>query len=359
MSQERVSTLELFFDLVFVFTITQIARLISAAQAPRDFGDAALILTISWWMYGGYAWLTNSVGTEGLARRLLLLTGMAAYFVMALSIPSASAADGLVFGITFAIVTIVHSTLFYNASPASARAILGIAPFNLGAAACVIAGGLSGHQSRPFWWLGAVALFLVATFRRREQRFSVNPSHFAERHGLIVIVAIGESVVALGNGVGHAPIAWPLLRVVVLGFALCAALWWTYFDGDDARGEEAELAADPASRNRLAILAYSYAHLGMLLGIVCIAAGLQDAIVRLGGPVSAMHAWVLGSGVTIYLASDKWFRWLLRIGSSYYRSGAGVLALAAAPLGWRVSSAAEIGALVTALVLMLVAERRA
>jgi low temperature requirement protein LtrA len=126
MSQERVSTLELFFDLVFVFTITQIARLISAAQAPRDFGDAALILTISWWMYGGYAWLTNSVGTEGLARRLLLLTGMAAYFVMALSIPSASAADGLVFGVTFAIVTIVHSTLFYNASPASARAILGI-----------------------------------------------------------------------------------------------------------------------------------------------------------------------------------------------------------------------------------------
>lgn len=358
MPQERVSTLELFFDLVFVFTITQIAKLMSAAQNTGDFASAGLILTIAWWMYGGYAWLTNSVGTDGFSRRMLLLVGMASYFVMALAIPAATAHDGLVFGIAFAIVTMVHATLFYNASPAAARAIRGIAPFNLTAAACVIAGGLLDPRFRSLWWLGAVAMFLIATFRRREQRFSVNPSHFAERHGLIIIVALGESVVSLGSGLGSAPIGWPLVRVVVLGFSLCAAIWWTHFDGDDTRGERALTAADPARKLRLAILAYSYAHLGMLFGIVCIAAGLHDAIASRGGAVSASHAWILGAGVAIYLASDKWFRWLLKIGSSRYRSAVGVIALAAAPLGWRVNSLSQIAVLVAALTVMLAAERR-
>jgi low temperature requirement protein LtrA len=355
--QARVSMLELFFDLVFVFTVTQIARLMSAAHGIGDFGSAFLILTIAWWMYGGYAWLTNNVGTDGFARRMLLLAGMASYFVMALAIPAAGAHDGVTFGVAFAIVTVVHATLFYNASPTSARAILGIAPYNLTAAACVIAAGLFDPRFRAFWWLGAVAMFLAATFLRREQRFSVNASHFAERHGLIIIVAIGESIVSLGSGLGPAPIGWPLVRVVVLGFALCAAIWWTYFDGDDTRGEHALKAAEPTRQLRLAILAYSYAHLGMLLGIVCIAAGLHDAIAELGGAVSVSHAWVLGAGVAIYLASDKWFRWLLRIGSSRYRSAAAVIALASAPLGWRVNSASQIAVLLAALVVMLAAER--
>src|SRR5262245_16022472 len=111
-SAQRVSTLELFFDLVFVFTITQVARLVSGAHGAGDLGSAALLLTIAWWMYGGYAWLTNNVGTEGVSLRLWMLLGMAAYLVMALSIPHAADRDALPFGVAFTVVTIVHAMLF-------------------------------------------------------------------------------------------------------------------------------------------------------------------------------------------------------------------------------------------------------
>src|SRR5262245_25967149 len=135
---DRVTTLELFFDLVFVFTVTQVARLVSGAHGAGDLGAAALILTIAWWMYAGYAWLTNNIGTSGLALRLLMLLGMAAYLVMALAIPRAAGEDCLVFGVAFTVVTLVHAALFLRATNSSARAILGIAPYNLTAAACTI-----------------------------------------------------------------------------------------------------------------------------------------------------------------------------------------------------------------------------
>lgn len=353
---QRVSTLELFFDLVFVFTITQIARLVSTAHSAGDIGRAALILTIGWWMYGGYAWLTNNVGTEGLLRRLQLLVGMAAYFVMALAIPQSAGRDGLAFGAAYFVVTTMHATLFYQSSTASAQAILEIAPYNFTAAILVVVAGLVDPSWRWLIWFAAVCAFPAATFSRRERRFQVNPSHFAERHGLVIIVAIGESVVSLGTGVGAVPVGWALIRVVLLGFALCAALWWTYFGGDDELGEKALTAAAPDQRLRLAILAYSYVHLGMLFGIVAIAAGLHDAIAALGTPISHFHAWTLAGGIGLYLASDKLFRYMLSIGTTRFRSAAAILALAAAPLGWMAGGAAEIAALVALLILMLTAE---
>src|SRR4030095_8131907 len=116
--------------------------------------------------------------------------------------------------------------------------------------------------------------------------FQVNAAHFAERHGLVIIVAIGESVVSLGSGIDEFPVGWPLIRIVTLGFALCAVIWWSYFDGDDVRGEEGlRHVPDGARRARVALFAYSYAHLGMIAGIVAVAAGLHDAIANLGGRI--------------------------------------------------------------------------
>jgi len=355
---ERVSTLELFFDLVFVFTVTQVARLVSGAHGAGDLGAAALILTVAWWMYAGYAWLTNNIGTTGLALRLLMLFGMAAYFVMALAIPRAGGDDGLVFGIAFTLVTIVHALLFKRATNSSARAILKIAPYNLAAAACTVGGAFLDPPIRWIGWAAAVAIFLAATAARRERGFQVNASHFAERHGLVIIVAIGESIVSLGSGIGEALVRWPLIRIVALGFALCAAIWWSYFDADDVRGEHALRTASADRRVRLALLAYSYAHLGMLAGIVAIAAGLHDAIAVLGAPMAASHAWVLAAGVALYLLSENWFRSLVGIGSSRTRLAAALLALVTAPLGAGLSSAGQIATLVAILIAMLVIEAR-
>jgi low temperature requirement protein LtrA len=281
---------------------------------------------------------------------------MAAYFVMALSIPHAATRDGLAFGVAFAVVTVVHAVLFTRASNSSARAILRIAPYNLVAAACTIGAAWLDPRWRWAGWLAAVIVFLLATFRRGERGFQVNAAHFAERHGLVIIVAIGESVVSLGSGIDEFAVRWPLIGIVTLGFALCAAVWWSYFDGDDVRGEHA-LDALPADRRaRLALFAYSYGHLGMVAGIVGIAAGLHDAIAQLGGRVGFSHAMVLAGGVTLYLLSDKWFRTLLRLGSSRFRSSAAMAALLTAPLGTHVSSAAQILTLVILVALALWAE---
>lgn len=355
---QRVSTLELFFDLVFVFTITQIARLVSTSHTVRDFASASLILMIVWWMYAGYAWLTSNVGTELALRRLLMLSGMAAYFIMALSIPHATTDDALPFGLAFMFVGIVHAIMFTKATNSSAAAIFRIMPFNFSAAGCVIAAAFLPVNYRWVGWLAAVLIFFGATFFGRERGFRLSPGHFAERHGLVIIVAIGESVVSLGTGIETNSVRWPLIRVVLLGFALCAAIWWTYFDRDDARAEHAFRAVPAERQARVGLIAYSYAHLGMVAGIVGIAAGLHETIARLGGPVPPNHALMLSCGVALYLLSDKWFRTVLGIGPSHYRGGAGVLALVAAPFGSRISSAMEVALLAGLLVAVLVAEAK-
>ena len=357
MPSDRVSTLELFFDLVFVFTITQVARLVAGAHGIASLGHAALILTIAWWMYAGYAWLTNNVGPNGFAIRILMLIGTGAYFVMALSIPRAESVDGLPFGVAFAIVTIVHAALFTKATNSSAIAIFRIAPYNFLAAACTIGAAWLDPAWRWTGWLAAVLVFVVATLHRREGGFRIRAAHFAERHGLVIIVAIGESVVSLGSGLEAATVRWPLIRVVTLGFALCAAIWWTYFDGDDERGERALAAAPEDERARLALFAYSYAHLGMVGGIVGIAAGLHEAIAHLGGMVSTFHAAMLAGGVSLYLLSDRWFRTSLAFGRSFGRSGGAVLALSAIPLGSMVSSSIEILALVVVVIGVILLDR--
>ena len=353
----RVSTLELFFDLVFVFTLTQVARLVSGAHGGGDLASAALILTIAFWMYGGYAWLTNNVGTDAVPVRLLLLVGTLAYFVMALAIPRAAGEDALTFGLAFTLVTAVHTVLFTRAANSSAAAILRVAPFNFAAAGCTIGSAFLPAGFRWIGWLAAVLIFLTATFVRRERGFRIGAAHFAERHGLVIIVAIGESIVSLGSSSEALSLRPSLLVVIALGFSICAALWWSYFDGDDARAEHALAAIAEDRRPRVAMLAYSYAHLIMIAGIVCIAAGLHDAIAAGGEAIGASHAWVLAAGVTLYLGGNKWFRTSLHVGPSKYRFVTGVLALAAAPLGSAMSSNAEIAVLLAILIAMLILER--
>jgi low temperature requirement protein LtrA len=282
---------------------------------------------------------------------------MCAYFVMALAIPRAPREDGLAFGLAFGVVTLIHTLLFLRVPQASWRLVSGFAPFNFAGAGLAIAAGLVDPRVRWILWLGAVAAFIAVTLRRGERRVSIGAAHFAERHGLVILIAIGESVVALGASINQTAIRWHLVKVVTLGFALCAALWWTYFDGDDIRGEHALGAADEERRARLGMLAYGYPHLGMIAGIVGVAVGLHDAMAAVGQPVSVGHAWMLAGGITLYLACNKLFRVMLAIGSSRWRSAAAVAALGAAPLGWRVSAPSEVAALVAILVAMLVLER--
>src|SRR4051794_30077262 len=207
--EARVSTLELFFDLVFVFTITQLTSVL--AHHPNGAGvlRVGLMLIVIWWMYGGYAWLTNVVAPDRIAYQLLLLGGMAAFLVISLAIPTAFAGGGIAFGVGYLVVVVIHSGLFSRSQAGeSGLAILRVAPLNVTAALSILAGGIAGGTARGILWGIAVAVIILPSLRPPDPRFEIAPGHFVERHGLVVIVALGESVVAGGVG-GRPPPPFP------------------------------------------------------------------------------------------------------------------------------------------------------
>jgi low temperature requirement protein LtrA len=358
---QRVSTLELFFDLVFVFTVTQLTTVLTDDLSWASLGQVMVMLALIWWMYGGYAWLTNSISTRGLRQRAILLGGMAGYFVLALAVPSAFHGSGLAFGVGYFIVTAVHASLFiWMASSQSSRAFLGIAPYNLFNATLVLVGGaLGGTAQAVLWTVAAVLEWSTPWVGNRESQsgFEIATGHFVERHGLVVIVAIGESVVAAGIGAAGLAVDAELMLAVVLGLLLSAGLWWAYFGADDDEQAERALADAPARRRPwIALEGFGIAHYFLLLGVVLAAAGIKKAIGHAYDPLETAQALVLGGGVALFLAADVGFRRVLGLGRSLHRAVAAVLALATVPLGSEITAVAQMAALVVVLAAALAGE---
>jgi low temperature requirement protein LtrA len=354
----RVSTLELFFDLVFVFTITQLTRVLASHPTARGLLQVALLLTVIWFMYGGYAWLTNAIAVDRLSRRLLLLGGMASYLVLALAIPRAFSGAGTAFGLAYLAVVLVHATLFLRSSSVSVvRGILRVAPVNVATALLVVLGGALGGSAEYVLLALAGAIQWLAPLVTARRGFSVSAAHFVERHGLVVLIAIGESVVAVGMGAEDLPIDLELVAVAVLGLALSACLWWAYFGGDDARAEEALGNATDESRSTLALVSFGYCHLLILLGIVAVAAALRQATGHAFDELALARALTLAGGVTAFLAGDALFRLALRIGRVRWRLAGAIGALATIPLGTSIDAAAQIAGLVALLVACFALER--
>jgi len=353
----RVSTLELFFDLVFVFTITQLTTVLVHEPTGRGLGQVALMLGVIWWMYGGYAWLTNFVAPDRANRRILLLGGMAAFLVLALSIPEAFGDSGAAFGIAYAAVICIHAGLFIRHSTGAALgAILVLARFNGAMALLVLVGGIVGGATQYVLW--AIACLVWVTPKIMDSGgFVVEPAHFVERHGLVIIVAIGESVVAIGIGAQGLPVDLGLVGVALLGLALSAGLWWSYFGGDDTRAERAMDAAEPSRRPQLAIDAFGYAHWLMLLGIVAVAAALKSVIGHASDTVGLAQALFLSGGLATFLLGDVIFRAVLRIGPGRWRGAAAAVALAAVPLGTEVAGVVQLAGLVLVLGAAIALER--
>ncbi len=343
-----MSTLELFFDLVFVFVITQLTGLLTAQPTGGGLARAALDLSLIWWMYGGYAWLTNAVALEGAARVLLLLSGMASYLALALSVPHAfdDRSAGLTFGIAYLLIVIVHAGLFTRAAGRGAQGILRIAPFNMVSALLVLAGGISGGTAQyVLWSLAAVVEWTTPLMVPPQAFFEIGPAHFVERHGLVVLIAIGESVFAIGVGAGGHRVSAGLVGMAVLGLALSGCLWWTYFGGDDRRAEQSlTRAAD--RRAQLALTAFGLWHLPLLLGIIGVAFGLERAVDDPYRAVPTAVAIGLGAGTATFLAGDVLFRRALGIYDNRWRLTAAIVAVASIPLATTVAPAAQVGALV-------------
>jgi low temperature requirement protein LtrA len=355
----RVSTLELFFDLVFVFTITQLTAVLVDHPNLDGVFQAVLMLGLIWWMYDGYAWLTNAVAPDRAGRRLLLLGGMASFLALALAIPDAFKSTGLAFGLAYVAVVLIHAGLFTRTgSEATLRALFRLAPFNLLSALVVLAGGIAGGDAQYVLWSLAFALEWVTPALIPLSSFMVGPAHFVERHGLVVIVAIGESIVAVGLGAAGLIIDIPLVAFAVLGLALSACLWWFYFSGDEERAEHALSAAPPERRPRLAVLAFGYWHMPILFGIVAIASTLKKATGHAFDALGHEQAIVLAVGVSVFLLGDAMFRRTLAIGRNANRLVTAVLAPATIPLGTELSAFWQLLALVVLLVAALAVDVR-
>jgi low temperature requirement protein LtrA len=341
----RVTTLELFFDLVFVFTITQLTTVLFRAPNGRGLVQVVEMLGVIWWMYGGYVWMTNAVRANTSARRLLLLGGMGGFFVLSLAIPTAFAGSGLAFGLAYLVVVLVHSILFTRATAVSAaRAILTLAPFNVSAALVVVAGGALGGRAQYVLW-GAAAVFEWLTPKIRGTKgFVIAAGHFVERHALVVIIAIGESIVAIGVGLRGAELGAGAILVAVLGLCVAYYLWWFYFAGDDERAEHVLARTPPAGQTRLALHSYGYAHIPMMLGIIVVAVGIHKVA---GHPFEQLHwgeAITLSGGVALYLAGHAAFLWVLGLRGVRHRLAGAAVVLAAVPLG-HLAAIAQLAAL--------------
>jgi low temperature requirement protein LtrA len=351
----RVSTLELFFDLVFVFAITQLTGILAEEMTVTGALRVLLVFGVLWWMYGGYVWLSNARTPARTPERLLMLVGMAGFLIMGLAIPHAFGRDGVALGLGYLIVVVIHAWLYQRVN----RNIARVAPFNLAAALLVIGAGLVQGQAAYGLWAAALAVQAFSPLLIRVRgRFAIQPSHFTERHGALVIIVFGESVVDIGIGAGGHAVTVSLALAAALGLALTAALWWTYFGADDdERAERAMTRADPAARPALALAAYFYSYIPMLLGIVALAAGVKQAIVHTEATLPAGPCLALACGVALFLTGNAAFRHVLRIGAQRSRTAAAAAALAASAVGVTWSVAAEIALLTAIVAAALVSDR--
>lgn len=332
--QAKVSTLELFFDLVFIFTLTQLTHVFIHHPAWTAVGQIALMFGVIWWMYGGYVWLTNEVSPTTSSRRLWLLLGMFGFLVLALAIPDAFHGTGLVFGIGYVLVTTVHTAMFFFSGGAGAHiAITRIGPLNALGAALVLAGGIAHGTVQYLCWTLAFALQVLTPYLIDANDFVVRTKHFCERHGLVIIVAIGESVISIGAGLSGQRLTFGLVANVALGLALAYVLWWAYFGSDDERGERALAALPSRDRSKVAVFAYSYALVLLLGGIIMTAAGINMSIAHGNESASLAAASALSGGVALYFLGQCCFRAALGLPRAWTRLAAAVAVCATIPVG--------------------------
>ena len=356
-----MSPLELFFDLVFVFTITQLTYSLAEHPDFEGLAQVALILGLVWWMYGGFAWLTNSVAPDRDSRRLLLLGGMACFMLIALAIPTAFEGDGDLFALAYFAVIVLHVGLFRRAwAESAARSILMTVRFNLAAATLVLIGSLvAGDTLEYACWALALLVVCSSIWLQDSTGFRIRSAHFVERHDVVMIVALGESVIVVGSGAADQPLTAQLLFVVLLGLGVAACLWWSYFSGPDDEAEGALDGFPEERRPAVALYAYYLAYLPLLLGIVAVAAGLKEAIAHPYDELPFGSALSLGGGAALFLLGEVAFRRALGLGHTPWRLVGAALALATVPLGTEGSALLQLAVLVPALALCLLGDRRA
>lgn len=331
---ERVTTLEIFFDLVFVFAVTQLASLVAHPGGLRDYGKAILVFASLYWMYSAYTWLTSNLPIRTTAQKQLMFVAMGGFFVMAISIPDVFGTRGIPFALGLLVVTAIHFYMFTTAPGDASRFIWKVARYNFGSAAFVLAAGfVNAPWDWPFW-IAATAILVAATLRQEEAGIEVSPSHFVERNGLLMIVALGESIVAVGLSTRDLELNVSRLALAIAALLLTTGLWGTYFDGDEERAEEVMHRSPSERQSRMALLGFGHAHMVMIIGVIIAAAGLEVGIEHPVSDTDYVGVWNVSVGLAVYLLGDSAYRHILRIGTYWSRFVGAAACLALVPVAY-------------------------
>jgi low temperature requirement protein LtrA len=353
-----VTPLELFFDLVFVLSFTQVTATMAEHSSWEGLGQGLLILAAVWWAWAAYGWLTNTIDPDENVNRLCMFAAMGAMLVVSLSIPEAFGDRGLLFGCSYFFVRAMQLLLYVRNTRREGdsynfEAILKLAPGLLLGSALLIVAGLLDGGARASVWIVAILIDWSTPLLFGSEGFHIHPGHFAERYGLIIIIALGESVLAIGT---EANLALSTSEVIaaLLGVTAVAALWWAYFDivaivaerrlTEAPQGEQAPLARD----------SYSYLHFPMIAGIVLLALGLKETFAETGEPLDTVPAIALCGGTALYMLGHIGFRYR-NVGTlNKHRAVATVALLALIPLALEADALVALAA-VSAVLAVLIA----
>lgn len=311
----RVTTFELFFDLVYVFAFTQVSHLVLETHSGRGMVQALTVLGLLWWTWTSYSWLANQSPADQGPLRIGMGIAMAAIFVATLAIPEAyhdlpgGLYGPLVLVVAYIAVRTVHASLYVVAAaddPGLRRqlvvtALVAILP----STALLFVGVAVGEPWQTWIWLGAFtldALLTLVTGRRGSWRLH-SPTHWAERYGLIVILALGESIVAIGVGASHLPVSRPVIAGAVLSIMVALMLWWIYFLRSAEAAEHRLARLQGVERAEYATLAYTYLHYVLVASVVVVAVGVEEAMAHVDSdePFGWFAAWLLAAGLAAYL----------------------------------------------------------
>jgi len=356
--EARVTPLELFFDLVFVLALTQCTALMAANATWEGLAQGLLVLALMWWAWTGYAWLTSVVEPEEGAVRIVIFAAMAGLLVVALCIPDAFGSEALLFACAYGVVRYGQIALFLVASrdePALRHSVItGLVGSTTISVALLVGGSYADTGLQTALWALALALDMAGPLLFGVQGWKLVPGHFAERHGLIVIIALGESIVALGAGAEFG-VDGGVVAASVLGVVVAAALWWLYFDVVALVAERRlSRAAVGEEQNRIARDSYSFLHLPMVAGIILVALGMKKTLGDVEEPLKTVPAVALLGGAALYLLAHVAFRWRNLHTLNRRRLACAVVLLALLPLGLELPAIVTVGlvaAILSALIL--------
>jgi low temperature requirement protein LtrA len=309
--EQRVTPLELFFDLVFVFAITRVTSLMAHDLSWTSIGQGLLVLAALWWGWAAYAWLTNHVAGDDLPARLAVFVAMAAMVLVALAVPDAFGDHALLFALAYLVMRMAHLGLYWAASREEHEvhgAVARLLPSATVGPLLLIAAAFTDGTLQALLWIAALAIDYGGPLVTGVAGYRVHPAHFAERFSLIVIIALGESIIAIGVGAGDEPLSTEIGIAAVLSLTTSAALWWAYFDvvAPVAHRRLGELTG--VARNTLARDSFAYLHLPMIVGIQLFALGVEEVVGHVDEALPIEASAALFGGIALYLLAHVAFR---------------------------------------------------